>query len=101
MHFHRFHLLSQDRTHGAQTDNLHRMKPAAFLPLILLAACTPNAPTDWDKTEPMLPMRDGIRLHTLIYAPKNAATNPPLLMERSPYGFTDGRPEKSFAARYK
>jgi uncharacterized protein len=77
------------------------MKPAAFLPLILLAACTQKDPTNWDKTETMIPMRDGIRLHTLIYAPKNAATKLPLLMERSPYGFTDGRPEKSFAARYK
>ena len=49
----------------------------------------------------MIPMSDGVRLHTLIYAPKNQAAKLPLLMERSPYGFTNGRPEASFKARYK
>ncbi len=77
------------------------MKPAALLLLLSLAACTPNDPADWNKTEVMIPMRDGIRLHTLIYAPKNATTKLPLLMERSPYGFTGGKPEVSLKARYK
>jgi putative CocE/NonD family hydrolase len=82
------------------------MKPAAFLLLAFLllaflAACGPNTPANWDKTEVMIPMRDGIRLHTLIYAPKNGSGKLPLLIERSPYGFTDGKPEKSFNNRYK
>ena len=40
----------------------------------------------------MIPMRDGIRLHTLIYAPKNPAPNSPVLIERSPYGFDQWTP---------
>ena len=76
------------------------MKPAALVLFGLLAACT-KVPTAWDKTETMIPMRDGIRLHTLIYAPKNASTKLPLLIERSPYGWTDGKPERSLANRYK
>jgi putative CocE/NonD family hydrolase len=77
------------------------MNRAAFLLLLSLAACTKQAPSTWDKTEVMIPMRDGIRLHTLIYAPKNSSTKLPLLIERSPYGFTNGKPEASFNARYK
>lgn len=46
-------------------------------------------------------MRDGVRLHTLVYAPANPGGKLPLLIERSPYGWTDGKPEKSLATRYK
>ncbi len=46
-------------------------------------------------------MRDGVRLHTLVYAPANPGGKLPLLIERSPYGWTDGKPEKSLASRYK
>jgi len=46
---------------------------------------TPPAPA-FDKTEVMIPMRDGVRLHTLIYAPRGAAGNLPILMSRTPYG---------------
>ena len=77
------------------------MKPAAFLLLVLLSSCTQTAPAAWDKTEIMIPMRDGVRLHTLIYAPKNQNGKLPLLIERSPYGWTNGRPENSLKARYK
>jgi uncharacterized protein len=76
------------------------MKPAAFLLLIVLSSCT-QKPTAWDKTEVMIPMRDGVRLHTLVYAPKNQSSKLPLLIERSPYGWTNGRPETSLKNRYK
>jgi putative CocE/NonD family hydrolase len=77
------------------------MKRAAVVLFVSLAACRPKDPANWDKTETMIPMRDGVRLHTLIYAPNNQVGKLPLLMERSPYGFTGGRPEASFKGRYK
>jgi uncharacterized protein len=42
----------------------------------------------FDKTEVMIPTRDGIRLHTEIYAPKGATEPLPILFERTPYGIS-------------
>ena len=41
------------------------------------------------KTDAMIPMRDGVKLHTEIYAPKNAAEKLPLFITRTPYGTAD------------
>ena len=41
------------------------------------------------KTDAMIPMRDGVKLHTEIYAPKNAAEKLPLFITRTPYGLAD------------
>ena len=43
----------------------------------------------------MIPARDGVKLHTLIFAPKNATAKLPFLIERSPYGFDNGRAERT------
>jgi putative CocE/NonD family hydrolase len=43
----------------------------------------------FDKREAMIPMRDGVRLHTEIYTPKNAAEALPMLMVRTPYGIAN------------
>jgi putative CocE/NonD family hydrolase len=40
----------------------------------------------FDKTEAMIPMRDGVKLHTEIYSPKKISGKLPILFERSPYG---------------
>jgi putative CocE/NonD family hydrolase len=45
----------------------------------------------YSKQDVMIPMRDGIRLHTEIYAPKNAAAPLPFLITRTPYGTNDDR----------
>ena len=37
------------------------------------------------KTEAAIPMRDGIKLFTVIYMPKNESEKYPFLMERTPY----------------
>jgi len=42
----------------------------------------------FDKIEAMIPVRDGIKLHTEIYIPKNATTPLPILFERTPYGIS-------------
>src|SRR5208282_5887545 len=42
----------------------------------------------FDKTEVMIPMRDGVKLHTEFYTPKNATAPLPILMNRTPYGIS-------------
>ena len=53
---------------------------------------------DFSKTEAMIPMRDGVRLHTVIFAPRDAKEPLPILLERTPYGARDD--EKGLRARY-
>jgi uncharacterized protein len=45
----------------------------------------------FDKKEVMIPMRDGVKLHTEIYTPKRVAGPLPILFERSPYGVADSQ----------
>src|SRR5271167_4397249 len=40
----------------------------------------------FNKTDVMIPMRDGVKLHTEFYTPKNTTTRLPILMNRTPYG---------------
>ncbi|MGB2621516.1 MAG: CocE/NonD family hydrolase [Candidatus Acidiferrum sp.] len=63
----------------------------AFVPLF--AAAPHPQPLDFaalfDKTEVMVPMRDGVKLHTEFYTPKNASQPLPILLTRTPYGIAD------------
>jgi putative CocE/NonD family hydrolase len=46
---------------------------------------TPSA--SWfDRSEVMIPMRDGVKLHTIIFVPKNLTTDLPIILSRTPYG---------------
>src|SRR5436190_9416098 len=49
------------------------------------------APVEFEASEVIVPMRDGVKLNTVICAPKNAAQPLPLLMTRTPYGVSTGR----------
>ena len=49
----------------------------------------------FEKKEVMIPMRDGVKLHTEIYTPRDAKQPLPFLMERSPYGIS--APDKSYS----
>jgi uncharacterized protein len=42
--------------------------------------------TGYNKQEVMIPMRDGIKLHTVIFTPKEAPGSFPFLIQRTPYG---------------
>src|SRR6266568_6224525 len=44
----------------------------------------PTADQDYVKREAMIPMRDGVKLHTVIVVPKGAQ-NAPILLTRTPY----------------
>lgn len=39
----------------------------------------------YNKTEVDIPMRDGVKLHTTIYSPKDTSKDYPILMQRTPY----------------
>jgi putative CocE/NonD family hydrolase len=61
-----------------------------FLPLACTAqnrrAAEPDyAKNNFDKQEVYIPMRDGKRLYTVIYTPKDHTRSYPFLMERTPY----------------
>ena len=45
---------------------------------------------NYTKREVMIPMRDGIKLHTSIYEPKDNSEKHPILMERTSYGTGEG-----------
>ena len=53
---------------------------------------------DYDRTEAMIPMRDGVKLHAVILRPRDMATPLPILMQRTPYG-VDGTSGASFFAQ--
>jgi len=52
------------------------------------------APPRFTVTEVMIPMRDGVRLHTRIFVPEKPAGPLPFLMMRTPYGIR--RAERNF-----
>src|SRR5258708_12108785 len=56
---------------------------------------------DWsllfDKAEVMIGARDGVKLHTEIYAPKGPKEALPIVLERTPYGLNDD--EKGFSRK--
>src|SRR5207249_8082236 len=45
---------------------------------------TPTASYDYVKRDVMIPMRDGVKLHTAIVVPKGAK-NAPIILTRTPY----------------
>jgi uncharacterized protein len=49
----------------------------------------PLADTAWIRTDTLVPMRDGVRLFTVVLVPRNAATPLPILINRTPYGAKD------------
>jgi len=54
---------------------------------------------DYVRTEQMIPMRDGVKLHAVILKPADIATPLPFLMERTPYGVDDTNRATIFARR--
>src|SRR5499427_6076809 len=44
----------------------------------------------FEAKEEMIPMRDGVKLYTIICVPKNSAERLPILLQRTPYGSGTG-----------
>ncbi|ETN95703.1 hypothetical protein SAMN04487906_0902 [Zhouia amylolytica] len=66
------------------------MKKLLFLFLLISVSCI-TAQTEYDvkehytKKEVTIEMRDGIKLHTTIYSPKDTSKEYPIVMQRTPY----------------
>src|ERR1700737_509708 len=80
----------------------HRVVKMLFsisIPTILITrAFSQTAPgAKYDRKEMMIPMRDGVHLHTIVFTPKiQAGPALPFLLERTPYGIGDyPSPEKT------
>lgn len=74
-----------------------------FVALVCLAALAPlkaQQPVDspFTRAEAMIPMRDGRRLYTQIFAPAQTAERFPFLLLRTPYGTGQFTPERLAAS---
>jgi len=70
-----------------------RLAASLTIAALALAALAPGARAQapdsvpvFEQTEVMIPMRDGVRLHTVVFAPEGATEPLPLLLTRTPYG---------------
>ena len=69
-------------------------------PFLLLAALAPAQETSlFNRRDVMIPTRDGVKLHTVIFTPKDAPQSLPILLERTPYGARST--EKALLAAYQ
>jgi uncharacterized protein len=50
----------------------------------------PDLPRLFEKKAVMIPMRDGVKLYTEYYTPRDAKSPLPMLMDRTPYGISGG-----------
>jgi hypothetical protein len=73
---------------AAATDTLPSETPSAFIPRV--------DTFDYIKREVMIPMRDGVKLKTVIIIPRGAH-RAPILLTRTPYGATDRMVKNSSA----
>ncbi len=60
----------------------------------------PKPDERFSRSETMLAMRDGVKLHTIVFVPKDAAKPLPIIFLRTPYGI-DGRGERDFRGYLK
>ena len=73
--------------------------PAESKPAEVKPADPPPAAAGYVKTEAMIPMRDGVKLYTQIYAPEDHAENLPIIFLRTPYGVTN--PDGEFTTHFE
>src|SRR5262245_13212443 len=58
----------------------------AVLSLLAAASLAAQQQPVFSTSEPMIPMRDGVRLYTQVYVPAKASEPLPILLLRTPYG---------------
>ena len=79
-----------------RNNTCRRLYATAIITVLLAWAAGANGQEDrradlaktFDKREVMIPVRDGVKLHTEIYTPKDAKEPLPMLFERTPYGIS-------------
>src|SRR5215471_17137597 len=65
---------------GAQSSSLPSETPEKLVPV--------TDTFDYVKREVMIPMRDGVKLHTVVLVPKGAS-HAPILLTRTPYNASE------------
>src|SRR5882672_499091 len=60
-----------------------------FVGISTVACAQPGTISLYKRTSVMVPMRNGIKLYTVILSPVNAIRAVPFLIERTPYGADD------------
>ena len=82
------------------------VRPRDSIPILLLtlglclASCTAGRRGDfslkdhYSKAEHRIPMRDGAKLFTIVYSPKDTTQTFPILLKRSPYSIAPYGPEE-------
>jgi putative CocE/NonD family hydrolase len=68
----------------------------AVLITCLSASCQDNAGSTYNRQEVMIPMRDGIQLHTVVFTPRGQTEALPFLLSRTPYGANKYPPPDKF-----
>jgi putative CocE/NonD family hydrolase len=76
----------------SRNDLIPRAALLSFLPLLGASQGLHAETSGYDKTENMVPMRDGVRLHTLVYRPAKQKEPLPIILLRTPYGVDGGAP---------
>jgi hypothetical protein len=71
----------------------------ALLALLTIPAAVAASPQGYEdryrKIEYMIPMRDGVKLYTAVYVPKDGTEKHPIIMERTPYSCIVYGPDSS------
>ncbi|MCH8286456.1 CocE/NonD family hydrolase, partial [candidate division KSB1 bacterium] len=76
------------------SQNVIIMGIIAFLaPGVLPAQETFDIRTNYSKTEYMIPMRDGTRIYTQIYSPRDQSEKYPIMLSKTPYGVGNYGPD--------
>jgi predicted acyl esterase len=84
---------------------LNRFFPFSLVLAAILSSCAAvssaqqeeraNLSKMFNKREVMIPVRDGVKLHSEIYTPKDAKEPLPMLLDRTPYGIS--APDKGYS----
>jgi hypothetical protein len=73
---------------------------ALAFPIALAGQTAADTVPGYSVTAPIIPTRDGVRLHTLVYAPKDQTAPLPFIVVRTPYGI-DGSGPRNFRGYLK
>ena len=80
-----------------KSNTISPLRSAIFILLMAVSFSSYSQPVEtlkqkYDKQEVYITMRDGIRLFTSIYTPKNKSVAHPVLLNRTPYNIEPGGP---------
>jgi hypothetical protein len=84
---------------NASIPGLAILAISVLLPLRISAATGPDTLAGFQRSEAFVPMRDGVRLSTMIFAPISHGAPLPIVLERGPYAFDDTKFRSRFDAR--